>query len=185
MEWCLHFFRNVQQKQNVEYSECDIMRLMVSSILGTNGKKWTNSVIVNLCVCLVAQLCLTLCNPMHCSPPGSSVHGEPKNTGVGSLCLLQGICLTQELNQSLLHCRWTLYQLSLQGKPCVFFFFFFGLFCAACRIFIPQAGIRLRSPALRVQSLNHWTTREVCLCKPVPWLGQGFKLNHRKVEIQK
>ena len=25
--------------------------------------------------CLVAQLCLTLCNPMDCSPPGSSVHG--------------------------------------------------------------------------------------------------------------
>ena len=25
--------------------------------------------------CLVAQSCLTLCNPMDCSPPGSSVHG--------------------------------------------------------------------------------------------------------------
>ena len=24
---------------------------------------------------LVAQSCLTLCNPMDCSPPGSSVHG--------------------------------------------------------------------------------------------------------------
>ena len=24
---------------------------------------------------LVAQLCLTLCNPMNCSPPGSSIHG--------------------------------------------------------------------------------------------------------------
>ena len=24
---------------------------------------------------LVAQLCLTLCNPIDCSPPGSSVHG--------------------------------------------------------------------------------------------------------------
>ena len=28
-----------------------------------------------LCVCLVAQSCLTLCNPMDCSPPSSSVHG--------------------------------------------------------------------------------------------------------------
>ena len=26
-------------------------------------------------VALVAQLCLTPCNPMDCSPPGSSVHG--------------------------------------------------------------------------------------------------------------
>ena len=25
--------------------------------------------------CLIAQSCLTLCNPMDCSPPGSSVHG--------------------------------------------------------------------------------------------------------------
>ena len=27
------------------------------------------------CVCMCAQSCLTLCNPMDCSPPGSSVHG--------------------------------------------------------------------------------------------------------------
>ena len=25
--------------------------------------------------CLAAQSCLTLCDPMDCSPPGSSVHG--------------------------------------------------------------------------------------------------------------
>ena len=35
------------------------------------------------------------------------------NTGVGSLSLLQGNLPTQESkNQSLLHCRWILYQLS-------------------------------------------------------------------------
>ena len=27
-----------------------------------------------MCVCSVTQSCLTLCNPMDCSPPGSSVH---------------------------------------------------------------------------------------------------------------
>ena len=43
--------------------------------------------------------------------------GKPKNTGVGSLSFLQGIFLTQELNQGLLHCRWILYQLSSQGSP--------------------------------------------------------------------
>ena len=116
----------------------------------------------------VTQSCLTLRNPMDCSPPGSSVHGifqarvlawaaialvhgilqarilewvafpfsrgssqprikprsyalqvdslpakpqgKPKNTGVGSLSLLQGVFPTQELNQGLLHCRWILYQ---------------------------------------------------------------------------
>ena len=34
---------------------------------------------------LVAQSCLTLCDPMDCSPPGSSVQGDSpgKNIGVG------------------------------------------------------------------------------------------------------
>ena len=43
--------------------------------------------------CLVTQSCPTLCDPMDCSPPGSSVHGESpgKNTGVGCHALLQGI----------------------------------------------------------------------------------------------
>ena len=40
-----------------------------------------------------------------------------QNTGVGSLSLLQGIFLTQELNWGLLHCRQILYQLSNQGSP--------------------------------------------------------------------
>ena len=42
---------------------------------------------------------------------------KPKNTGVGSLSLLQRIFLTQESNQGLLHCRWILYQLSYQENP--------------------------------------------------------------------
>ena len=43
--------------------------------------------------------------------------GKPKNTGVGSLSLLQGIFPTQELNRGLLHCRWILYQLSNEESP--------------------------------------------------------------------
>ena len=41
--------------------------------------------------------------------------GKPKNTGVGSLSLLQRIFPTQELNQGLLHCSQILYQLSYEG----------------------------------------------------------------------
>ena len=39
---------------------------------------------------LVTQSCLTLCDPMDCSPPGSSVFGDSpgKNTGVGCHALL-------------------------------------------------------------------------------------------------
>ena len=43
--------------------------------------------------------------------------GKPKNTGVGSLSLLQGNFPAQELNQGLLHCRQLLYQLSYQRSP--------------------------------------------------------------------
>ena len=54
-------------------------------------------VCVCVCVCvLVAQSCPTLCDPMDCSPPGSSVHGDSpgENTGVGCYALLRGIFLT-------------------------------------------------------------------------------------------
>ena len=73
----------------------------------------------NVFVCLVAQLCPTLCDPMDCSPPGSSVPGDSpgKNTGVGCHVLLEGIFPTQGWNSGLLHCRWILYHLSHQGSP--------------------------------------------------------------------
>ena len=68
---------------------------------------------------LVAQSCLTPCNPMDCSPPGSSVHEIPgKNTRVGWHSLLQGTFPTQGSNLSLPHCRQILYCLSHQGSPC-------------------------------------------------------------------
>ena len=43
--------------------------------------------------------------------------GKSKNTGVGSLSLLQRIFPTQGSNPSLPHCRWILYQLSRKGSP--------------------------------------------------------------------
>ena len=43
--------------------------------------------------------------------------GKPKNTGVGSLPLLQEIFPTQESNQGLLHYKWIFYPLSYQGSP--------------------------------------------------------------------
>ena len=64
---------------------------------------WNKHVCV--CVCLVAQLCLTLCTPMDCSPPGSFVHGVSpgKNIGMGCHALLQGIFPTQRGNPGLPH----------------------------------------------------------------------------------
>ena len=70
-------------------------------------------------LCLVAQSCLTLCDPMDCSLPGSSVHGDfpGKNTRVDCHALLQGIFPTQGLNPGVPHCRPILCCLSHQGNP--------------------------------------------------------------------
>ena len=70
-------------------------------------------------LCLVIQSCLTLCNPVDCSPPGSSVHGDSpeKNTGVGCHALFWGIFPTQGSNPGIPHCRQILYRLSHQGSP--------------------------------------------------------------------
>ena len=57
------------------------------------------------CCHLVAQSRQTLCDPVDCSPPGSSDHGDSpgKNTGVSCQSLLQGIFLAQGSNAGLLH----------------------------------------------------------------------------------
>ena len=70
-------------------------------------------------VCLVAQLCPTLCNPMDCSSPGSSVHGDSpgKYTEVSCHAFLQGIFPIQRSNSGLPNCRQILYRLSHQGSP--------------------------------------------------------------------
>ena len=76
-------------------------------------------------------------NGLPCPPPGDLPHpgikprspalraasllsepqGKLKNTGVGTLSLLQGIFPTQELNWGLFHCRWILYQLNYWASP--------------------------------------------------------------------
>ena len=66
--------------------------------------------LVSACV-LSLQLCPTLCDPMDCSPPDSSVLGDSsgKNTGVGCHALLQGILPTQGSDTGLPHGRRILY----------------------------------------------------------------------------
>ena len=59
-----------------------------------------------MCACAKSfQSCTTLCDPVDCSPPGSSVHGDSpgNNTGVGCYALLQGIFPPQASNLRLLH----------------------------------------------------------------------------------
>ena len=101
----------------------------------------------------VTQSCPTLCDPMDCSLPGSSVHGDSpgKNTGVGCHALLQGIFPTQGSNLGLLHCRRILYRLRYQGSPRILEWVAYpfsrgssqprdqtGVFCIASRFFTTE-----------------------------------------------
>ena len=63
---------------------------------------------------LVANLCLTLLTPWIATP--LSMEFPRQDTGVGCHSLLQGIFPTWGWNLDLLHCRWSLYQLRLQGS---------------------------------------------------------------------
>ena len=103
-------------------------------------------------LCLVAQSCWTFSDPMDCSPPGSSVHGDSpdKNTGVGCHAPLQEIFPTQGSIQGLLHCRQILYQLSYTSiimvafkNLFVLFFFLFLDVDQFLKVFIACATILL------------------------------------------
>ena len=71
--------------------------------------------------------------------------GKPKNTGEGSLSLLQWIFPTQGLNPGLLHCQWLLYQLSHKGSPRI-------LERVPSPANLPNLGIKPGSPALQADS---------------------------------
>ena len=93
---------------------CDPMEYTVHGILQTSILEWVavpfsrdlpNSGIKPRSSTLQAD-------SLSAEPPG-----KPKNTGVGSLSLLQWIFLIKESNKGLLHCRQSLCQLSYQGCP--------------------------------------------------------------------
>ena len=71
----------------------------------------------------VTKLCLTLCNPMDCSPSGSSVHGDSpdKKNGVGCHALPPGDLPDPEIKPASLNVsrigRWLLYRQCHLGSP--------------------------------------------------------------------
>jgi len=73
---------------------------------------------IHAVLCLVAQLCLTLCDPMDCSPQVSSAHGIllARILEWVASSFLQRVFPTQGLNPSLPN-WWILYLLSYQGSP--------------------------------------------------------------------
>ena len=74
---------------------------------------------IGKCESVSSSIGSTLCDPVDCSPPGSSVHGifQARNTGVGCHSLLQAIFPTHGSNPGLPHYKQILYHLSHQGSP--------------------------------------------------------------------
>ena len=64
-------------------------------MISSKPNYFSNSLLTAMCS--VVQSCLTLCNSMDCSPPGSCVHGDSPGMSTGEDChtLLQGIFPTQ------------------------------------------------------------------------------------------
>ena len=103
-----------------------------------------------MCACVHTkslQSCPTLCNPMDCSPPGSSVHGIlQKKTGVGCHALVHGIFQTLGLNPCLLCLlQWQAGSLPLVPSSktdfCTFLFFLFFLCLCKVTIWLPYSPI--------------------------------------------
>ena len=90
--------------------------------------------------CVPAQLCPTTCNPMDCSPPGSSVHGDSpgKNTGVGHHFLLQGIFPAQGSKLHLVRL--------LHGQVDFFFFFLTAAPPGKPKVLVTQLCLTLCDP---------------------------------------
>ena len=112
-------------------------------------------------MCLVTQLYPTLCNPMDCSLPGSSVHRDTpgKNTEVGCHALLQGIFPTQGLNPGLPYFRWILYWLSHQGN----------IICIA----LPQSFLVLQESIGRFPDILIWIISEKAIT--ISLLREGYE----------
>ena len=145
-------------------------RLSLERLWVLRGPRFLGTPLVSNGV-LVAQSCPTLCDPVDCSPPGSSVHGDSpgKNTGVGCHALLQGIFPTQRSNPGLPHCWWILYCLSREGSPKILEWLVYPFFRGTCW---PRDQPRVSCIGGRF--FTNWATQEAPLC---PWVSPniGFK----------
>ena len=91
----------------------------------------TNSRILPCCRCVspvssVAQSCLTLCDPVDLSLPGSSVHGVPQARTLEWTAISFSRGSVQHRDQTHMSCvsgtgRWVLYRSASQEAPCIQF----------------------------------------------------------------
>ena len=122
-------------------------------------QSWTTDL---FCV-LVAQLCPILCDPMNCSLPGSSVHGDSpgKNTEWVALPFSRGSSWPR--NQPLVSCigRQILYCLSHQRSPFLVRKHHESLYMISLSALVPPLSPVFHTLCFivgRREILNKWTT---------------------------
>ena len=119
--YCGEYYRMEAERLGTQFfwklgASCAMLGSMLGFLSFDAGVKMPLCIDHFTCVSLVTQSCPTLCDPMDCSPPDSSVHGDSpgNNTRVSCHAHLQRIYPTQESNPGVPHCRWILYHLSHQ-----------------------------------------------------------------------
>ena len=123
------------------------------------------STVIQYVLGLVTQLCPIPGDPVDCSLPGPSVHGDSpgKNTGVGCHALLQGLFPTQGSNPGLPHCRRILHLSEPPGKPLIQYKFILSW------LYLQRLYLQIRSHS---QVLGRYGLRGPCVTQPRPWQHQ-------------
>ena len=133
--------------------------------------------------CLVAKTCVTLCDPMKYSMPGSSVHGifSGRNPGVSCHFLIQGILPTQGWNPHLLPWQEDSLPLSNEGSLHIQFNsvqslsrvrLFATPWTAAHPAFL--SIINIRGPPKPVSNKSVMPSYHLILCRPLLLLPSIF-----------
>ena len=132
---------------------------------------------------LVPQSCPAICNPMHCSPPGSSVHGilQARILGWVAISFSMGIFLTWESKLGLQHYTQILYHLNHQLRvkqtseteqlfKNIFIFYFFFLQNSFFIIIVVAAAVILN---MKLHAPNIFLFKKIILFIYF-WLHQVF-----------
>ena len=117
-------------------------------------------------MCLVSQLYLTLCNPIDCSPPGSSVHGNSpgKNTGVVAMPSSRGSFQPRDWTQVSCIVGW-FFTNSHKGSP------------------TGVVSLSLLQPIFLTQESNHGLLHCRQILYQLNYQGKGFLMASPHVEV--
>ena len=104
-------------------------------------RAWRTNPVVCTAMCFVAQSCLTLCDAVDCSPPGSSVRGILLARTLERVAMPSSRGSSPPRDRTRVCCtgRWILYQLSHQGSTTI------STWPARARGFLSTATVRAAS----------------------------------------